>query len=310
MLTDVMIFHNKLNYFPSNVPIILENETCVYCGIQLSLTSATKEHVIGRRFVPKGKLNAQWNLIGHACKECNRKKSDLEDDISAISMQADAWGMHSLSDSALATEAARKAKNSISRRTRKLVKDSSEKINIKGTFTAGVEFTFNITSPPQIESDRIYELARMQLMAFFYLITYNQKTKRGGFWLGSFFPVLESIRSDWGNTIHKAFMDAVVDWEPRIIAIGADGFFKAIIRRHPDAICWSWALEWNHKYRIIGFFGEQEPVKNIVATFPMMKVPTLYQGPNQYVSFRIEKALADIDDTLFYWENNKDANDE
>lgn len=301
---------NKLNYLPSNLPIILDNETCVYCGMQLNTDSDTKEHVIGRRFVPKGKLNDQWNLIVHACNKCNGRKSDLENDISAISMHADAWGRHALSDSTLRIEAARKAKKSISRRTGKPVTDSSEKIDIKGTFAPGVEFTFNFTSPPQIESDRIYELARMQLMAFFYLITYNHKTKRGGFWLGSFFPVLETIRSDWGNTVHKAFMDAVVNWEPRVIAIGADGFFKAIIRRHPAAVCWSWALEWNHKYRIVGFFGEQEPAKNIVATFPTIDVTTMAQGPNEYVSYRIEKALADEDDTLFHWDNDNDANGE
>ena len=42
--------------------------------------------MIGRRFVPKGKLNNQWNLIVRVCIKCNNKKSDLEDDISAISM--------------------------------------------------------------------------------------------------------------------------------------------------------------------------------------------------------------------------------
>ena len=179
-------------------------------------------------------------------------------------MQTDAWGRHAASDTTLAMEAARKARNSISRRTGKAVKDSSGKIDIKGTLAPGVEFTFNLTSPPQIESNRIYELARMQLMAFFYWITYNHETKKGGFWLGSFFPVLEAIRLDWGNPVHKAFMDAVVNWEPRVLAIGADGFFKAIIRRHPAAVCWSWALEWNHKYRIVGFFGEIEPARALV----------------------------------------------
>jgi len=296
---------SKLNYLP-NRPIILDNETCVYCGMLLSSESVTKEHVIGRRFVPKGKLNSQWNLIVRACKQCNSKKSDLENDISAISMQADAWGRHSLPDSTLAVEAARKAQNSISRRTKKPIKDSSEKINIKETLAPGVEFTFNFVSPPQIKSDRIYELARMQLMAFFYWITYNNKTKRGGFWLGSLFPLLETIRSDWGNTVHRAFMDAVVSWEPRVIAICADGFFKAIIRRHPNAVRWSWALEWNHKYRTVGFFGETEPTKNIVATFPEMEITTMAQGSNQYVGFRIEKPLADEDDILFYWDNDLD----
>lgn len=295
-----LMLYDKLTYLP-NSPIILENETCVYCGIQLSSALITKEHVIGRRFVPKGKLHGQWNLIMRACRHCNGKKSNLEDDISAISMQVDAWGRHSLSDSALADEAIRKGKNSVSRRTRKPVKESSEQIAIKGSFSPGAEFTFDLTSPPQIESNRIYELARMQLMAFFYWITFNHISKKGGFWPCSFFPLLEAIRSDWGNTVHNAFMDAVVTWEPRVIAIGADGFYKAMIRRHPAATCWSWALEWNHKYRIVGFFGEQKPVEDLVAAFPKMKVTTMMQGPNEYVSYRLEQTLADQDDRLFYW---------
>ena len=51
----------------------------------------------------------------------------------------------------------------------------------------------------------MYELARMQIMAFFYAITFNQETKKGGFWLGDFFPLLEAHYSDWGNDIHKMF---------------------------------------------------------------------------------------------------------
>ncbi len=289
----------NLKELSGDLPIILDNETCVYCGTQLIHSSVTKEHVIGRRFVPKGKLDGQWNLIVRACKICNSKKSDLENDISAISMQADAWGRHALFDHILVKEAARKAQNSISRRTSKPVKDSSEEINIKGLFAPGVEFTFNLTSPPQIESERIFELARMQLMAFFYWITYNHDSKRGGFWLGSFFPVLEAIRSDWGNPVHRAFMDTVVNWEPRVLAIGADGFFKVVIRRHPTEVCWSWALEWNHKYRIVGFFGEQEPARTIANTFPPLEAVTITQGQNYYTRYRFELALEEEEDNLF-----------
>lgn len=303
------MLNSKLTYLP-NRPIILDNETCVYCSVQLDPTSVTKEHVIGRRFVPKGKLNGEWNLIVRACKRCNGKKSDLEDDISAISMQADAWERHSISDNSLAEEAVRKAHNSISRRTRKSVKESSEQVEVRGSFGPGVEFTFNFTSPPQVESERIYKLARMQLMALFYWITFNHKTKRGRFWRGAFSPVLEAICSDWGNPVHKAFMAAVVTWEPRVIAIGADGFFKAIIRRHPAAVCWSWALEWNHKYRIVGFFGEHKVAQQIVGAFPSIEVTTITQGPDKYLRYRIETPLAEEDDTLFLLDKENNTNGE
>jgi hypothetical protein len=60
----------------------LDNVTCPYCGTALTSKTRTKEHVIGRRFVPVGSLDREWNLILQACGPCNRHKADLEDDIS------------------------------------------------------------------------------------------------------------------------------------------------------------------------------------------------------------------------------------
>src|SRR5438067_12808695 len=82
----------SLNSWPHNRAIVLKNETCVYCGSELTAGNCTKEHVIGRKFVPKGKLHEEWNLIVRACTSCNHTKSDLEDDISAISLPPDACG--------------------------------------------------------------------------------------------------------------------------------------------------------------------------------------------------------------------------
>ncbi len=284
---------------PISDPIILDNLTCVYCGTELSALNNTKEHVIGRRFVPKGNLHGQWNLIVRACSICNGKKADLENDISAITMHADARGKHSTDDEALVSEAKRKARNSISRRTGKPVCESIEKFEIKVPLCVGGELTIDLIAPPQIESSRIYELSRMQLMAFFYWITYNRETKRGGFWIGSFFPVLEAPNSDWGNPVHKHFMDTVFNWEPRVLSIGALGFFKVMIRRHPLAVCWSWALEWNNKLRVVGFFGENEPTQKVLHTFPSLETVTMAQGPNKYAGYRSEKHLDEKDDCLF-----------
>ena len=35
----------------------LRNLTCPYCGVAIDAKTATKEHVVGRRFVPKGTLD-------------------------------------------------------------------------------------------------------------------------------------------------------------------------------------------------------------------------------------------------------------
>jgi hypothetical protein len=273
----------------------------VYCGALLTPLSITKDHVIGRRFVPKGKLDGQWNLIVRACKDCNVKKSDLEDDISAISMQADAWGNFSADDDTLKREAARKGNNSISRRSGRPVKESKEEIEVKIPFSSAAEFTFNFTSPPQIESERMYGLARMQVRAFFYWVTFNWETKRGGFWLGSFFPILETPRSDWGNPVHRSFMGAVANWEPRVLARGADGFYKIVIRRHPAAACWAWAIEWNQNYRVVGFFGQEESARIVANSFPLIEEEPLIQGGSYHLRYRVEEALEPEADSMFEW---------
>lgn len=120
-----------------NRAIVLKNRTCVYCGTYFDGTDHTKEHVIGRRFVPKGKLHDQWNLIVRACMSCNSRKANLEDDISAISMHPDAWGRCADANNDLTTSAYRKAAKSISRKTGKLVGESVEKLSAKIPFAPG-----------------------------------------------------------------------------------------------------------------------------------------------------------------------------
>jgi hypothetical protein len=282
-------------------PTTLDNKKCVYCGASLNTVKATKEHIIGRRFVPKGKLHGQWNLIIAACEECNRRKAKLEDDISAVTLQADARGRYSEPDPGLADEAARKAWGSVSHRTGKLVKDSSEQLTIHAITDSGLEIQFDMTAPPQVDSSRIFELCRLQLIGLFYWVTYDAALKRGGYWLGDFFPVLEAQRLDWGNPIHRVFMDSVVAWEPRVLVTCANGFFKAAIRRHPDAACWSWALEWNHNYRIVGFFGEKNTAERLVKKCPTLGITKVAEAHNDWLAFRTEVPLAKDDDKLFYW---------
>ncbi len=283
---------------------MLDNITCPYCGVILNDDNDTKEHVIGRRFVPKGSLNGHWNLIVRACSRCNNTKSTLENDISAISLAGRCWFSDSCFDDSNFTEARRKASTSISRKTRKPVIHSQENIDFKVSFGSTAKFTFNLVSPPQIESERIHDLARMQLMAFFYFITYNKTTKRGGFWRDGFYPLPEANHADWGNIVHKSFMKAVESLEPRWLGNTADGFFKSIIRRHPSEECWSWALEWNKNYRLIGFFGAHDPVQELVSTFEQPKMTHYDTGNNTGVRFREEIKLSEGEDCLFEWSSS------
>jgi len=286
---------------PVNRAIVLDNATCVYCGIHLAEGLHTTEHVVGRRFVPKGSLQGQWNLIVQACEGCNKKKADLEDDISAITMVLDGWCRRENRDELVGKDAGRKASKSVSRKTRKVVVRSFETIDVRAPFQGGM-LTMSSTAPPQIDSARAFELARLHLTGFFYWITFNKETKIGGYWLGGFFPVMEAQRLDWGNDVHVAFMNLVVDWEPRVFAATAEGYFKVVIRRHPTDVLWSWAIEWNRTYRIVGFFGERVAAERVASSLPPLEVQTVAEAPNSWLRVRFEKTLQEASDTLFKWQ--------
>ncbi|MDP2962036.1 MAG: hypothetical protein Q8N54_04700 [Sulfurimicrobium sp.] len=96
-------------------------------------------------------------------------------------------------------------------------------------------------------------------------------------------------------------MHAVAAWEPRWVGTSANGFFKSIIRRHPYEECWSWALEWNKNYRLIGFFGAREPAQAIVNTFPTQEAATIPTGDKSTLRLRQDSQLPDKDDFLFVW---------
>ena len=292
----------ELRELPFNRAVVLDNVTCPYCGTLLNESNNTKEHVIGRRFVPKGALNQNWNLIIRACHKCNTEKSLLENDISAITLAGKHWFSPNNAEEGEIEEARRKAKNSTSRKTGRPVENSQEEINIEVPYGPGVTFKFNMFAPPQIDQERLFSLARMQMMAFFYFLTYNHETKRGGFWQQGFYMVSEAHHADWGNTLHRSFMRTVVTWEPRWIGNTAEGYFKSIIRRHPDAECWSWALEWNNNYRMVGFFGDKAAAQALVDEFekPQMSFSKANVGSEFY--YRSDVALNEDEDSLFAWE--------
>ena len=281
-------------------PKALHNCACVYCASILTKANISREHVIGRRFVPKGKLHGQWNLIVNACRACNAQKADLEDDISAITLQPDAWGRYGHEDSSAIADAQRKANDARSRLTKKPVKDSHEQLRLSGSLGPGVHLSFQFTAPPQIDDRRAFELARLQLVAFFYMQTYNRETRRGGYWLHGYHPVFQAARGDWGNPLMMAFMRTVENWDCRLVGVTADGFFKVVTRKHPSAETWAWAVEWNHSRRLIGFFGERGPAQQIVSSFPKLQAQTIYQTSNESLAYRGETSLSEDEDTMFW----------
>jgi hypothetical protein len=291
---------------PINRALLINNSHCPYCAVELDLRNRSKEHVIGRRFVPRGKLNGQWNLILYACEPCNARKANLEDDISAITLHPDVWGVSYHAEAAVIEEARRKALNSLSRRTRKRVHESREQVKVEANLFPGVSATFSFTAPPQVDQDRAFELARLQFLSLYFMQTYNAVTRRGYCWPGGFHPVKFATQRDWGNVTMRAFMLDTRSWDLRLHLVTADGFFKATTRRHPSSELWSWALEWNHSTRLVGFFGERQTAESLVGSWPAEQRRVIFERPGTSLHYSSDIRLREEDDTLFEL-GNKDG---
>lgn len=279
----------------------LKNRMCAYCGAALDSVRRTKEHVVGRNFVPRGPLNGSLNVILQSCLECNNRKSDLEDEISALTMYPDlARGFEGMGD-AVKAEALRKLEKSRSRSTRKLIKESTQDHSISGNPFPGLKMSFTMTSPPQMDESRVHDLVLYHLRGFFFALTYNPETHVGYFWPdGTYMPIMVSRRTDWGNEVHLWFMNKVNSWYDRLIGHIADEHFRVAIRRAPDSELWSFAFEWNRSTRVIGFFGRKEPLITTRSEIPELKMAVLGSSTDGSVlRIREEIPLTDNADSLF-----------
>ena len=290
--------------YPINKIVQLKNLTCPYCGRPFSDDLPfTKEHVVGRKFVPNGTLHGMPNLLLRACAPCNGAKSDLEDDLSVISMHPDAHGRFAVDDARLRDAVQRKANKAISRRTRKPVAAGDPPLIINGTMGPSISMTFTMHAPPQADDARLFALARAQLMGFFYWLTYQPAESRGHWWLGDYFPLLTIRRPDWGNPQLRWFETHTKTWAGRLMFVTADGFYKVWIRRETEtSLVWAWAMEWNQNFRLAGFFGDPDAVQTHIAALPALAMDTLHDSPGRSLRMRLDTPLLDADDKLFAWD--------
>lgn len=280
----------------------LYNTACLYCGRPFGpALKRTTEHIIGRRFVPSGSLDRHWNLIASACLKCNGIKSGLENDISALTMQPDVLGRHPQDDEVLRSEGIRKGAGAISEFTKKCVAKSRESLAVETPLLAGVpraRMRFSFTGPPTFDEDRAFRLAWYQVAGFFYWITYKKEKGVGCHWLGSFMPLMLVRESDWGNTLMRSFQELVSTWGYRVF--GGGDYFAVCLKRSPDSRpLWSWALEWNRTFRLIGFAGNEEAAQQSGKNLVWPKSQTIRDGPNSWLRFRQEQRISDQDDRLF-----------
>ncbi len=300
-----------MNSLPNDKIRRLKNAACAYCGAKFGAgVERTSEHVIGRRFVPKGTLAGQWNLVLACCRPCNEMKAVLEGEISAITLQHDLCG-HVPREGLSTAEAARKD-SAISTRTGKPVRDSKEDLKIECELMPGVKMTFNMTAGPQLAEDKVYKLAGFHVGGFFYMITYDSETRLGSGVPGCFAPIAVVPRSDWGNAQIMGFQELIADWPWRLNGIGASTFFGVMIRRNPclDPPLWAWALEWNKSHRVFGFMGDEAAIRSAYSSLPALEEQIVERGKRvgdgpEATWARPEVSLEEDRDRLFVWTSDE-----
>lgn len=280
----------------SNALVLKKNMTCAYCGRLFSVSiPRTRDHVIGRKFVPPGTIKADdWNLILGACVICNNGKSQLEDEISAITLYPEIGHTHS--DPNLHAIATHKAAGASSRATGKKVADSIETTSMSFRLSPQATMTLNFVAPPILRHDAVLELAGAHVQAFFYYLTYSEALKTGRFLPAQFLWSSWARSLDWGNRRLSWFTNETKGWPSMFAGVAAQGFFRIKLgRRAADSQLGSFALEWNRSLRIVGFFGSQEEF-DVISNTLQSRSEELMSSRHQ---LREEIALDPVDDTLF-----------
>lgn len=262
------------------------------------MSSRRKEHVIGRRFVPKGSLNGCWNLHVWACEKCNSHKADLEDDVSAITLFNGVSDVGPLHDPDLRVEVERKARRSISRRTGRPVGTSSESITATLKMPL-ISLSATFRAPPQLVEDRANELALFQLRALFFFLTFDPDLGHGVWWRGKLAPANGAFKRDFGNVVQVAFAQKTASWDYRLMLTTAGGYFRVAIRKHPEGEAWSFALEWNDQYRLIGFFGDEGTCLSEADSLPRFQAMVSSEDNGNRFAIRVETLLTECNDILF-----------
>ena len=163
----------------------------------------------------------------------------------------------------------------------------------------GLSIALEFVAPPTPTRAYVEGLARLQVTAFFYFITYRADRRQGGFWPGTFKVVNWAARTDWGNDHQRAFMAHTSSWEPRFILDTAQGFFRACIYRDPIAADWAWALEWNRNYRVVGFCGDTLGIERHDPHLPALISSPVALSDGGELRTRQEHTLGQHEDTLF-----------
>lgn len=295
---------------------IAGNVQCPYCGRLLDEgpeTQRTEDHVVGRKFVPKGYLENEWNLIVDSCEDCNRQKGRLESGISCMSHMSFGSGPEYGDD--VVKDVRRKLgtkdpgtgriRGATHPSTGKPVADSFGEHKLTGKLGPAT-MTFSLISPPQ-DGEKEAELAGFQVQAFFYLISnYNpddpaksraySKTETRYLATDLIQPIFVLRRSGFGHEVAMELTRRTLGWEQVCWIPTARGHFKAIMRRAEDA--YFWAVEWNKNARVIGLIRKKDQPCAVLGGLAELAGATSKPLSGEW-RYRKEIALPEDQDILF-----------
>lgn len=294
---------------------IAGNVQCPYCGRLLDEpeTERSEDHVIGRKFVPKGYLENEWNLIVDACLDCNREKGRLEGGISTMSHLSVGRGpeygddviddlRRKLGEEDPSTGRRRGATHPATGRP---VADSFAEHKVSGSFGAA-RMSFSFVGPPQ-DAGAEAELAGFQVQGFFYLISnYDPSdparsrafSKDQSRWLPTddIQPIFGLRRSGFGHEVAMELTRRTLGWEQMCWVPTARGHFKAIMRRGDGAFFW--AVEWNKNARVIGLIRKKDQPCVVLDGLAELAEATSKPMSGGW-RYRKEVTLTDEEDILF-----------
>ena len=273
------------------------NRYCLYCGEDLSAESvrSTKEHLIGREFVPTGTLEGTaFNFLFRSCEGCNSRKGHLERHVSTVTLYVSPARAGSARIDQLAR---RKALKDFHHKKRVQVSDAGERHTILANL-GGVAGTFGLIAPPQLDPRMSAELACRQIQGFFSLLTSTNPT------------TLEETRllppervfcdgahhsRDWGSPRLLEVVRRVQSWRRLGVVTTAQGFFRAEFRRDEERTGqWFWALEWNKSTRILGVIASPGEPRSLFEDLPSVGWMPLGTGARIRVEVPLRDESADL----------------
>lgn len=275
------------------------NQNCLYCGVFVgahSTVPSDKEHLIGRNFVPSGSFaGSRFNFIFRSCRSCNAEKALAERHASSVTLFNSSARIRPSID----TLARRKAEKDFHPRKRGVpIKDAGDTHSVSFV-GAGLSVSFEMTSPPQLDSAYWRSLASFHVQALFSLIT--TKDPRVPADTSLLDPELIHYfgnfpETDWGNARLLEVVQRSSVWPCYANINAAGGYFKAVLRRSPEnSVGWFWALEWNRSTRVIGTIGMRGKMPEL---FHHLPDPDWIQLPGNRRMYA-ETALPPENDTLF-----------